>query len=218
MTVPLLLAEKSFTMLHKPSPLGVPFKSNPLNFLFPGIPCGLSERVEASPSRLYKSVFIIVVAVVLYHPLSSAFGCESFSSPLFCTFDNRVFQSGALKGKTKRSKEKLPQSKRMGVSGAEREGGESKRQFKVRMKGRGGKKRGVWAKGAGRHGLHRHQFLLSLSCWMGSWSCRGSRRRFRSNSTSAISSFSLLYFSMSKRVLFTPLWKNSRYCLSLASG
>lgn len=36
--------------------------------------------------------------------------------------------------------------------------------------------------------------------------------------TSAMSSFSLLYFSISKRVLFTPLWKNSRYCLSLASG
>lgn len=131
---------------------------------------------------------------------------------------------------------------------------------------------------------YSHQSLLVVSCWIGSWSWSGSRRRFRSNSTwsgwtrrereggaknmrsvcgewyetrflyscykskywtvkrvnhqcncsvhftlqniqlspsnctSAISSFSLLYFSMSKRVLFTPLWKNSRYCLSLASG
>lgn len=135
----------------------------------------------------------------------------------------------------------------------------------------GGKRlAGVWRGGS----CCSHQLLLSVSCWIGSWSWRGSRRRFRSNSTwrerarteregrewgmlwncycthvcvepqnvrtprataaftlhhkpsnfgpsdctSAMSSFSLLYFSMSKRVLFTPLWKNSRYCRSLASG
>lgn len=143
--------------------------------------------------------------------MSFSFGCESFSSPLFCMFDI-LFSVRRFE-----SKEKLPQSKRIGFW-VWKEKGKSKRQFKVRMKKRGGKKKGVWAKGVGRHDLHLHQFLLSLSCWMGSWSCRGSRSRFRSNSTSAISSFSLLYFSTSKRVLFTPLWKNSRYCLSLASG
>lgn len=203
----------------------------------PGVTCRLSlRRFEARP----RCPFQRYNHHLPFHPSQHLSAVRGFQFPGFSpSFFFHLLAGFHLqfqleisvrkiktKTKTKKKKEKKltpTVNKGMGLLGVGGIGGRKRKYLGVKGESEGcwtaGGKREKRFVGADRGGSHStHQFLLAVSCWTGSWSWSGSRRRFRSNSTSAISSFSLLYFSMSKRVLFTPLWKNSRYCLSLASG